>query len=179
MCCPVQLNAALFYVSKPSPSKLDLSHPGQEDYPHKSITPVAENFWFLISSFFLPSLFSGWWTAHTQYTLDFSFFMLLPLVCEDMLKLALNCLLEAYPRGEWDLTGRKISLYLMNLFSAICSIYGVSVAALLRMHSPCIWELGWDKNKAEWRGDKHIALHPHSWRLKSSFWKEQKRRNPF
>lgn len=101
MCCPVQLNAALFHVSKSSPSKLDLSHPGQEDYPHKSITPVAENFWFLISVsfFFIPSLFSGWWIAHTQYTLVFSCLMLLPPVCEDTLKLALNCLLEAYPRG--------------------------------------------------------------------------------
>lgn len=109
MCCPVQLNAALFHVSKPSPGKLDLSHPGWEDYPHKSITPVAENFWFLISvfSFFIPSLFSGWWTAHTQYTLVFSCWMLLPPVYEDMLKLVLNCLLEAYPKKEWDQTGKK------------------------------------------------------------------------
>lgn len=151
MCCPVQLNAALFHVSKPSPSKLDLSHPGQEDYPHKSITPVAENFCFLISvsSFFIPSLFFGWWTVHRQQTVGFSCLMLFPPVCDDMLKLVLNCLLEEYPRREWDPTGKKPTLYLMNLFSDICSIYGVSVAALLRMHSPCIWELGWYKNKAD------------------------------
>lgn len=112
MCCPVQLNAALFHVSKPSPSKLDLSHPGQEDYPHKSITPVAENFCFLISvsSFFIPSLFFGWWTVHIQQTVFFSCLMLLPPVCEDMLKLVLNCLMEAYPRREWDPTGKKKQL---------------------------------------------------------------------
>lgn len=109
MCCPVQLNAALFHVSKPSPSKLDLSHLGQEDYLHKSITPVAENFWFLISvsSFFIPSLFSVSWAHNTLCFLAVWCYCL--LFVEDTLKQVLSCLVEEYPRREWDPTGKKTS----------------------------------------------------------------------